>query len=532
MEQEFWPYKIAKELLKRYNVKKQVISSGTSMSGEPHIGNANDVIRAHAIYLALKDLGARAELNWISDNMDPLRSIPKGMPEELKKYLGMPVSSVPDFWGCHSSFAEHFESLFIEQLEQVFVKPKVYPGDWMYKKGMYNETIKIAMEKRKEIKEILDKYRKEPLPENWYPFNVVCENCGKIATTKIIAYHPEDNTVEYVCSKEPVLLHKKYPVKGCGYRGRVSIFNGTGKLTWRVEWPARWSFLKVTCEPFGKEHAAAGGSYDTGKEIVEKIFGWKAPYPVVYEHFLVNGEKMSKSKGNVITLPMVLRYMAPEELRYWMYQGKLTIAKDIRLKTMVPRTMEEFDKAEKVYFGKIEISNEKKRNNYIKAYKLAIVKVPERPPLRIPFRIAAQIVQLFDIEKEFEKALEFVKISLNVKEISEDDKKVVRERLIRVRNWIRDFGKEEFKIRRIEEVERILTKEEKEVLELVAQKLERGLNSIEAISKISEEMGIETRKIFKICYKAIFGIEKGPKLLTLEKVFGKKFLIKRFRLEK
>ena len=150
MEREFWAYKIARELRER-KVEKQVISSGTSMSGEPHIGSANDVIRAQAIYLALKDMGINAELNWISDNMDPLRSVPKGMPKDLEKYLGFPVSSVPDFWGCHNSFAEHFESQFIEQLKEVFVEPVIYPGSEMYKKGMYNKVIKIAFEKRMEI---------------------------------------------------------------------------------------------------------------------------------------------------------------------------------------------------------------------------------------------------------------------------------------------------------------------------------------------------------------------------------------------
>ncbi len=532
MEVDFWPYKVAKELVRMFDVEKQVISSGTSMSGEPHIGSANDVIRAQAIYLALKDMGVNAELNWISDNMDPLRSVPKGMPKELEKYLGFPVSSVPDFWGCHNSFAEHFESQFIEQLKEVFVEPVIYPGSEMYKKGMYNETIKIAFEKRMEIKAILDQFRQTPLPEDWFPFKVICENCGKIATTKILNYHPEDNTVDYICSKEPVLLHKKYFVRGCGYKGRVSVFNGSGKLIWRIEWPARWSFLKVTCEPFGKEHAASGGSYDTGKEIVEKIFGWKAPYPVIYEHFLVNGEKMSKSKGNVITLPMILRYMAPEELRYWMFQGKLTIAKDIRIRNMVPHTMEEFDKAEKIFFGKIDIKDERRKNNYIKAYKLAIVKVPEKLPIRVPFRIAVQVVQLFDVEKEFDKALEFIKISMGLEETPKEDIELIKQRLWRVNNWVRDYleMEEKIRIKSVEEVKKLLKEEEMEILRVIGEEMERGLNVIEAIAKASEEFGKNKKDIFQLCYLSIFGKKSGPKLLTIEKIWGRKFLINRFKM--
>ena len=122
---------------------------------------------------------------------------------------------------------------------------------------MYNDVIKLAMEKRNEIAKILNKYRKEPLSKDWYPINIICEKCGKISTTKIISYDPKTAKAGYVCSEEEVLLHKKHEVKGCGFIGETSILDGKAKLTWRVEWPARWVFLKATCEPFGKEHAAA-----------------------------------------------------------------------------------------------------------------------------------------------------------------------------------------------------------------------------------------------------------------------------------
>ncbi len=530
---EFWPYKIAKELVKKFpDVEKQVISSGTSMSGEPHIGNANDVIRADAIFQACKKLGIEAELNWVSDDMDPLRSVPAGMPKEMHDYLGMPVSSVPDFWQCHENFARHFEEIFLEQLKDVLVEPVAYFGYDMYRKGMYNETIKIAMEKRKEIMEILNKFRTKPLQEDWYPISVICQNCGKIATTKIISYDAEKNEVSYVCSEQEVLLHKKYFVKGCGYEGKVSIFNGTCKLVWRVEWPARWSFLKVTCEGMGKEHYIAGGSYDTGKEIV-KLFGWKAPYPFFYEHFLVNGQKMSKSKGNVVTLPDMLRYMTAEQIRYWMFQGSLTTAKDIRLKEMTPHVMDEFDRAERVYFGIEQAKSEKEKNNLIKAYEIAVVNVPKEIRYQVPFNIAKQIVSFIDPASNFELAKELIEKVLRKKIDKHED--YVKERLQKVRNWVEDFG-EVIKLAKLDEVKQLLSQKEKEILSNLAERIAsvQELNEeklFEEIKALAKEFNISHKEIFKTCYKVLIGKEEGPRLYYLIKALGLEISLKRFKLE-
>ena len=109
---DFWPFGIAKELISGWEAERHVITTGVSMSGDPHIGNANDVIRGDAIRLALEKLGAKAELVWISDDMDPFRSVPAGMPQEMEDYLGVPAALIPDFWDDkHRDFIEHFEDI-------------------------------------------------------------------------------------------------------------------------------------------------------------------------------------------------------------------------------------------------------------------------------------------------------------------------------------------------------------------------------------------------------------------------------------
>jgi lysyl-tRNA synthetase class 1 len=501
-EYEFWPYKIAKDLIKNWKVDKQVITTGTSMSGDPHIGNASDVIRGDAIRLAVEKLGHKAELIWVSDDMDPFRSVPADMPKELENYLGIPAAMIPDLWNDgHKNFVEHFEEKFLKQLEKVKVKPIVMRGIDMYKSGMYNDVIKISMEKRREIAEILNKFRETKLDENWYPIDVICEKCGKISTTKILSYDEKKLTVEYFCNPEEILLHRKNPINGCGYKGEVSIFNGNAKLTWRVEWPARWTFLKTTCEPFGKEHAASGGSWDTGKEIVEKIFNYKAPYPVVYEHFLVNGQKMSKSKGNVISVDDMLKYMLPEHLRYWMFQGRLTIAKDIVIKNIVPHIFDEFDRAEEVYFSE-KIDKSRESVNLRRAYEISVVNMPDKNSvIHIPFKILLNAVKLYPNDS-------IINVLSKEFPITADNVESLKRKIELVKNFARDF-EEEKKLEKIE-----LREEDKEFVKRLIDVISES-NELELQQKIynlakSYDLGI--KEFFKLIYKIILGSETGPRL--------------------
>lgn len=508
-EFEFWPDKIAKELVTKWNfVKTQTIVTGTSMSGDPHIGSANDVIRGHVIMLAVKDLDYPAELIWISDDMDPFRSVPTDLPKELEDYLGIPACNIPDFWKCHKGFVAHFEEKFLKQLESVYVKPTVFLGIEMYRKGMYNKVIKLAMQKRKEIAKILNKYRTKSLPEDWYPVDVICKNCGKIATTKILKYYPRSAEVDYVCNPDVVLLHRKNPVKGCGDERRASILNGNAKLTWRVEWPARWVFLKATCEPFGKEHAAAGGSWDTAKEIV-KVLGYQPPYPVVYEHFLVDGAKMSKSKGNVITVPDMLKYIFPEHLRYWMFQGRLTIAKDIKLSQMVPQIFNEFDRAERIYYGLESTGNKKKDNNFKRAYELAVVeKRGRKPVLNVPYDTMVEIVKILpeknQVEFTMNKLIDFGYLNKPSKSV----RKEVKKRLPYLISWVKDFLKKvEIKLELSEETRFVIH----ELIKIIKE--EDDSEKLQAkIFDLTNKHNLDTKEFFKTIYQILLKSDRGPRL--------------------
>ena len=250
-----WIEKIAEELNER-NIEKHVIASGTSISGSIHIGNSCDVFIANAIGKKLRELGDDAETIWIADDHDPLRKVPFPLPEDYEKYLGMPYSTIPCPDGCCSNFVEHFEKPFLRVMKDYKIDIKTKSGFEMYKSGIYNDYIRIALEKTPQIKEIFNKYRREALADNWLPYNPICEECGRVNTT--YAYDYDGDNIKYRCE--------------CGHKGEMDIKSGNGKLTWRLEWAARWKIFGVTCEPFGKDHAASGGSYDVSSVISEEIF--------------------------------------------------------------------------------------------------------------------------------------------------------------------------------------------------------------------------------------------------------------------
>lgn len=385
-----WADDVAGRLAERGNT--HVIETGTSISGIPHVGNASDVIRGDAVRKALAEKEIDVALIWIADDSDPFRKVPAGF-DDLKDYLGYPVHDIPDPRGCHRRFVDHFVSPFLDDLHSFGVTPANYSGTELYRREELLAEIRLALEKRDEIKEILDRFRTDPLPAGFIPWNPVCESCGRIATTRATEVDGDD--VRYVCEDADVAGGG---VAGCGHVGVSNIKKGMGKMPWRVEWAARWHHFQVTCEPFGKEHATAGGSYDGSKLISEQIFGWPAPEPVVYEFFTLNGAKISSSAGNVITLADWRRIAEPEVLKHFMYK-RLGKQRDIDL-SRIPNLTDDYDEAERVYFGE-EDGDEKDKRHYL----LSQVGEPRR--LQVPYTLCAVLAQLIpDLEgKKIDKRL-------------------------------------------------------------------------------------------------------------------------------
>ena len=301
-----WADVIAETVLKNNDTNK--IATGITPSGHIHIGNIREVVTADSVFRAIKDKGQDSEFIYISDDFDPLRKVYPFLSEDYAEHVGKPLSEIPCPCNECESYSEHFLKPFIDSLKILGIKPKLIRANELYKSGAYVELIKTALLKRDELACIIEEISHKKLTDDWSPFNPLCNACGKINDATVIGFNIDAESVDYSCN--------------CGNKG-VASMRGGGKLTWRVDWASRWSMLGITVEPFGKDHASRGGSYDTGIRISKEIYKYPPPNPIVYEWIML-GKKgaMSSSSGVVISVFDILKVLPPAVLRYLIIRTK------------------------------------------------------------------------------------------------------------------------------------------------------------------------------------------------------------------
>ncbi len=490
-----------------------VIETGTSISGIPHVGNASDVIRGDCVRKALVAAGLEAKLVWVSDDSDPFRKVPAGM-ESLRDYLGFPVKDIPDPHGCHKSFVDHFARPFVEDLSRFAVVPEVQSGTELYRSGALTAEIKTAFENRAGIIGILNKFREHPLPADWVPWTPICEKCGRISTTKVTGLSGLKATYECVTTEVA-----GGEAQGCGHKGVSDASAGMGKMPWRVEWAARWHLNKVTCEPFGKEHAASGGSYDTSKLISAEVFGWQPPEPVIYEFFTLNGAKISSSKGNVITLSEWLEIAEPEVLRYFMFK-KLNKARDINLKAL-PNLSDEYDEAERLYHRKQE-------GDMDRAEMYGLAQCGQAKYMNVPYTLCAVLHQVVPEEKAGERARAMGYAGFDLDRL--------KRRVRLAGRWVGIHGPDYLRFKLLTEEESKtqygrLDDLQKKGLLILADEVGKAKEP-EALHKriyeTARAVGLEPPKLFDAIYWTLIGKEKGPKAAAFMMTLGAEYLTSRF----
>ena len=490
MTKFFWADQIADRIIKEKGKKKvYVCAAGTGLSGIVHIGNFRDVITTELVARALEDKGKKARFIYSWDDYDRFRKIPKGISKEYKKYLGMSVSEIPSPFGKGKTYARYFEKKFEDSLEKVGVEPEFIQQSVMYKKCKYASLIKLAIEKRKEIMKILNKYRKEPLNKNWMPLTVYCEKCKK-DFTKII--NTKDYLIEYECK--------------CGYKNKIDYRKkGIVKLLWRIDWPMRWKYEDVDFEPGGADLNAAGGSWMTGKEIVKKVFDYEGPLGQMYEWIKIKGGKaFSGSAGNVLTLDELEEVYEPEVLRYIFVGTRPNKGFQISFDNDIIKIYEDYDTLERKYY-KGKANTQEKR-----IYELSQLNKPlKKKPGKKGFRHLITFVQL---KKE--------------KELNRESRK----RAEKVANWIKKYAKEDMKFQVKEKTSAKLNKKEKQAMnELKKSLIAKNYTEEELFNEfynICKKIKIKNTDFFDATYRVIIGKNKGPRLASLILIAGKQNIIK------
>ncbi len=302
------------DIVKRiHNTDMQIINDAKSPSGQPHVGSLRGIIIHDAPFRYLKEKGVSTKFIYGSDDYDPLDELPKGYSKEYEKYLGMPLCNVPAPEGSiHSDLAMHFISDFFKIFDELGVQAEKYYMRDIYRNGVFNEAIDKLLSNVEKIREIYLRVSNSERANNWYPFQVVCEKCGKLGTTVVTNY--DGKLVDYECNPNLVTW-----ATGCGHKGKMSPFNGGGKLPYKVEWAAKWAYMNITIEGGGTDHNTKGGSRDVAEAIYREIFKKRPPLNIPYGFFMLEGKKMSSSKGIGATARDMTNFLPPEVLRYLMF---------------------------------------------------------------------------------------------------------------------------------------------------------------------------------------------------------------------
>lgn len=303
-----WLDDIVNQILEKYpNEEEYVCACGISTTGIAHIGNFRELIITYFVAKELKRRGNNVKLVLSFDDFDRLKKVPFGIDKSYEQYVGMPNYSIPCPYDDTIKYAEYYEQKVIEELTKLGIKMQYIRQSDNYLNGKYIDSIKIALEKKDEIFDIVSKYKTQLFTkedkDKYYPIKVYCSMCNK-DTTVIDEY--KKGFISYSCK--------------CGYKEISDIKDLKTKLNFNVDWPMRWNYEKVNFEPCGKGHSDANGALVISKEINERIFKGQEPIITSYEFLNLKGNqgRMNKNSKDLITISDLLQIM-PREMILWMF---------------------------------------------------------------------------------------------------------------------------------------------------------------------------------------------------------------------
>ncbi|MFQ6089337.1 MAG: lysine--tRNA ligase [Candidatus Methanofastidiosia archaeon] len=513
----FWADKLAYEIVER---KRDVYLTecGLGASGIPHVGNLGDGIRAYTVSLALRELGVKSDFQAFSDDRDGLRKIPFGFPSKLREYIGKPVSRIPDPFSCHESYGNHMSFLLVDALERCGVELKFISSDEAYSKGFFDSVISEILSNWKRCGEIIFEMTGQEKYLERLPFYTICEECGKIYTTRVLEFFEKEREVFYKCDDrflgKDSNTGEEIEVFGCGHSGRTSVRNG--KLAWKVEFAARWKAYDVIFEAYGKDIL---DSVKVNDKICEEILGQNPPIHTFYEMFVERGgRKISGSRGNIFTPQLWLSYASPESLRLLMLK-RLSTTRVVDLEE-IPKYSDEVDHLSEIYFGGVENLSEREEKHLRRLYEYVyFLNPPERKPIGVEYNLLINLARLLpeELSNREELIIEILQNSKRIpKELDEKSKKELLKRIEFTTTYTSQVKPSEKVKLELEDRERKALRELSEKL-----KLEREAEEIQSIIfEVAKKHGIKSVRFFQVLYTLILGIERGPRASTLIKTVG------------
>ncbi|HVF94337.1 MAG TPA: lysine--tRNA ligase [Sphingomonas sp.] len=334
LDSKAWPYEEARKLLKRYPDGKPggapiLFETGYGPSGLPHIGTFNEVLRTTMVRNAFHTLSDQpTRLIAFSDDMDGLRKVPENVPnrEMLAEHLGKPLTRIPDPFGTHDSFAAHNNALLREFLDRFAFDYEFVSSTERYADGSFDEALKGVLRAYQGIQDVMLPTLRAERRATYSPVLPISPATGIVLQVPI----------EVIDAEAGIIAFDDTSVAGGG-RVQQSILGGRAKLQWKVDWAMRWVALGVDYEMAGKD--LIDSVIQSSK--IARVLGGRPPEGFNYEMFLdEKGEKISKSKGNGLSIDQWLTYGPDESLAFYIYREPKK-AKSLHL-GLIPRAIDDY----------------------------------------------------------------------------------------------------------------------------------------------------------------------------------------------
>jgi len=501
-----WPFVEIRKLLKErkdlIKAKKKIIfQTGYGPSGLPHIGTFGEVARTTMMINALNHVQEiDSELITFSDDMDGLRKVPDNIPNNkiLRDNLGKSLTKIPDPFGKYKSFGEHNNEKLKEFLKKFNFSFDFKSSTENYKKGNFNNSLVRVLEKYDEIMNIVLPTLGKERQKTYCPFLPICPDTDKVLEIPLLETDKKKNTIIF---------------DNNGKKLETKIIDGHCKLQWKVDWAMRWFTFEVDFEMYGKDLIE---SATLSSKICESL-GKKPPNGFAYELFLdEKGEKISKSKGNGISIEEWLKYASPESLALYMYPNPKRAKK--LYSEIVPKTVDE-------YLSFIEkYPNQKEDEKLLNPVWHVHNGKPPKEKIVMPFSMLLNIVGSSNAKS---KDVLWKFINRFYKDIKSKDHPILDGLTEYAINYFNEKVEPNKKFKNPNFEEKKALRDLVEKLKSVSQDMKpEDIQTI--VYSVGKEQGYSKnlRDWFKLIYEVLFGETDGPRMGFFISFFGIKETIK------
>ncbi|MFL2901041.1 MAG: lysine--tRNA ligase [Candidatus Pelagibacterales bacterium] len=492
-----WPFIEAKKIIKKAqanNKQKIRLQTGYGPSGLPHIGTFGEVARTTMILNAIKSLSEiEVELVAFSDDMDGLRKVPDNVPNKniLEEHLHKPLTSIPDPFETSKSFGDHNNEMLQQFLDNFGFKYTFKSATELYTSGYFDEQLINVLKNYESIKNIILPTLGEERKKTYSPFLPICPESGHVLEVEIISINPDKNTITYVNKNKEV---------------EQSILKGKCKLQWKVDWAMRWGALDIDYEMYGKDLIP---TFQLSAKV-SRALGYAPPENYFYELFLdQNGEKISKSKGNGLTIEEWLSYAPKETLSYFMYQNPRRAKKLFH--DIIPKSSDEF-------LGHLNKFNTQSDQEQIENPVWHIMNGENSiGNVNVTYNLILNLVAASG-KNDPAIILDFVK--KYDENINSSNRQFINDLIKGAINFERDITSEQINYK-------TPSSEERKIFEDLINRLRSQAESADAetiqteIYQIGKDHNFENlRDWFKLIYQVLFGKEDGPRFGTFIAIYG------------